>query len=175
MVQAGLVFLGLLFSGPALAQSGPLSDEQVSQMKTEVNDALRSMKANRDKIAKLGDAVEKEGDYEKAVNCVQSAKQRVDTLIAVADRSKDALMIAITDGGQRDRAQHEYRKIAVARAKVQQLYAEADACVGGGSSAEDDADVAVTGDEETEQDETESVTEGIEVVGVDPPNTSPFE
>jgi len=143
-------------------------------MMDEAGAALEKMRNYQVKVERLKEIVDKEGDYEKGVNCVQAAQQRVDTLIAVAARAEDALKVALVSG-QRERAEHEFRKISVARAKVQQLFAEADACVGGTSGGQDQADVSWTAEGLSESEDTVPLTEGIDVVGVDPPNTSPFE
>ncbi len=176
-----IVIMGLAVSTIGVAQdrtgSATASTSQVTsdrQMIDDAVEALSKMQDYRSKVERLKDIVDREGDYEKGVNCVQAAQQRVDTLIAVATRAEGSLKESLASG-QRQRAEHEYRKIAVARAKVQQLYAEADACVGGSSGGQDQAEVSWTAEGLKETEDTNPLTDGADVVGIDPPNTSPFE
>ena len=177
--RISLITLGLALSGAVIAQdrgsSGTTSEiTSDRQMIDDAADALTKMQDYSGRVLRLKEVVDREGDLEKGVICVQAAQQRVDTLIAVAKRAEADLKAALASG-QRERAEHEYRKIAVARAKVQQLYAEADACVGGSSTGQDQAEVSWTAEGLKEAEETDSSTEALDVVGVDPPNTSPFE
>ena len=56
-----------------------------------------------------------------------------------------------------------------------QLYAEAVSCVGGSAGGQEQAEVSWTAEGLKETEDTNPMTDNIEVVGVDPPNTSPFE
>jgi hypothetical protein len=82
---------------------------------------------------------------------------------------------ALADGND-ERAEHEFRKIAIALSKVRQFVAEAEACVGQGGAVDGDTDVTVDVQGITDDsDDTEGTDTDGEIIGDDPPNTSPFE
>jgi len=180
LARISAITLGLAVSVTAYAQDTSATTSGTSQVTTDrqmiedASKALAKMQEYSAKVERLKEVVDREGDYEKGVNCVQAAQQRVDTLIAVATRAEGALKESLAQG-QRQRADHEFRKIAVASAKVLQLFAEADACVGGSSGGQDQAEVSWTAEGLKETEDTNPLTDNIQVVGIDPPNTSPFE
>ncbi|MFT4979146.1 MAG: hypothetical protein ACI8S6_005056 [Myxococcota bacterium] len=74
-----------------------------------------------------------------------------------------------------ERAEHEFRKIAVALSKSRQFLAEAEACAGQGDVVAGTTDVEVLNTQGiTDADETSSTDVDV-VVGTDPPSSSQFE
>ena len=87
--RISLITLGLALSGAVIAQdrgsSGTTSEiTSDRQMIDDAVDALTKMQDYSGRVLRLKEVVDREGDLEKGVICVQAAQQRVDTLIAVA-------------------------------------------------------------------------------------------
>ena len=177
--MAGFI-LGISNIGDALAQSRlnsePVGSEQVTderQMLRDVAEKISEIEGYQQDVVRLRESAAREGDFE-IDDCVGRMERRINTLATVASGARQNMDQALSEE-QPERAEHEYRKIAVARSMVEQFYREAEVCVGGDAADQEQADVSWTSEGLTDVDDTESVTNGIDVVGVDPPNTSPFE
>lgn len=162
--------------GSALAQepaSGALSSGVSSQeMVQQAKDALAEMSTIDAQVGKQLDDAEKEGDTE-TMECIRLRKSKIAALLAVSSLAQKDMNLALsTDQGAR--AEHEFRKITVAQAKVRQFQAEVQACTGEGavadSSSSVDAESNLDGDDDTQG---LGISDGV--VGVDPPGTTPFE
>ena len=142
-------------------------------MLDDVGQKISEIEEYQQDVVRIRDSVSREGDFE-VDDCVGRMERRINTLANVATVAESNLSSALS-AGQRERAEHEYRKIAVARSMVEQFFREAEVCVGGDATDQDQADVSWTSEGLSDVDDSESSTEGLDVVGVDPPNTSPFE
>ena len=116
MTRSVLLFVAVGIPAVAMGQEGP-------NLAVDAAEDLDEMREYQNKLEKLGASVPKD-DVKKEVECIESPRQRMDVLVKVSMKAEDAIKSAIA-GGNPDRAQHEYRKIAIARAKVQELYGEA--------------------------------------------------
>ena len=96
------------------------------------------------------------------IQCVKLKQVAVRALRDVSARADSAMRGALASGAE-DRAAHELRKIAVARTKVRQLVAEAQACMGQPATLASTLDVDVDGleaegfDDETEEPEADCI------------------
>ena len=179
IVRKVVLATALSLSGFAYGQSvDPTFDAEF--IKGDAERALAEMEDYRTRLAEMQKELEKNQNTELGVECVQGNLQRVETLVTVAKRALGDLKTTLYSDdfqGEQKKAKSdfEYRKIVTARAKAKELYAEADICVGGDGADQDQAEVTVTSGEITESEQPSSMAEGMEVVGTDPPNTSPFE
>ena len=138
-----------------------------SEAITEMDDAVKQTE-------KLQEQVTREGD-EDIIQCVRIKLASIKALADVSERANDSMTDALADGND-ERAEHEFRKIAIALSKVRQFVAEAEACVGQGGAVDGDTDVTVDVQGITDDtDDTEGTDTDGEIIGDDPPNTSPFE
>lgn len=122
-------------------------------------------------VGKLKETAEKDGDPDK-IQCVKNKEVAIKALVDVSRKSNAALKEAL-QAGQSDLAEHEFRKVAVARSKTSQFLAEARACVGGGGTVAGNTDVEVNGgglldDGELGNDALDGLDEVL------PPVTPPF-
>jgi hypothetical protein len=123
---------------------------------------------------KIQEQVTRDGD-EDIIQCVRIKLASIKALTDVSERANNSMTDALADGND-ERAEHEFRKIAIALSKVRQFVAEAEACVGQGGSVDGDTDVTVDVQGITDDsDDTEGTDTDGEIIGDDPPNTSPFE
>jgi len=181
--------LGLSFGGDS-AWAEPGSDD----LKVVLEDSTQTTSAEKRKYAdtaqkKMQSAVKQlskamedaERDREAVrMNCLSKKLASAKTLAEVADSAQKAMETAINEAPNDDkameRAEHEYRKIAVALNKSLQFAAEGEACLGESGSAEGVTSVDVTRGNLDDDDDTEPIDDGSSgLLGVDPPDTSPFE
>jgi len=94
-------------------------------------------------VGKLKETAEKDGDPDK-IQCVKNKEVAIKALVDVSRKSNAALKEAL-QSGQSELAEHEFRKVAVARSKTSQFLAEAKSCVGGGGTVAGNTDVEVNG------------------------------
>jgi hypothetical protein len=175
-----LVVALLVSSDIAWAQDAASSLQQSSSISTQekldfTDAALSEMKDNIKAIRKLMDSAERDGDLDQ-IQCVRNKLASIQALLSVSERAQGAMKDALSNG-QVDRAEYEFRKLAVAISKVRQFMAEAQACVGtedlaNGSSQNIDVS---TGALPADDDATSEVPSNDVFIGVDPPNASPFE
>ncbi|HRE03844.1 MAG TPA: hypothetical protein PLV68_21285, partial [Ilumatobacteraceae bacterium] len=118
------------------------------------------------------DEAEREGDAE-TVECIRLRKSKISALLAVSSLAQKDMNLALSSG-QDARAEHEFRKITVAQAKVRQFQSEVQACTGEGSVADSSSSVDAESNLD-EDDDTQGLGISDGVVGVDPPGTTPFE
>jgi len=139
-----------------------------------VRGALEEMVTGVKSLTKMVDQARREDDTEK-VSCLQTRLSYVRTLLMVSERANGAMKEAQA-AGLSTRAEHEFRKVAVAVSKVRQFLAEAESCLGeeGTTPGTTELDVDDPGGLAGE-DDTEPMDDYFVVVGDDPPNTTPFE
>jgi hypothetical protein len=169
----------LLFPLVAGAQETSASGqiEQSSQTSPEekirfTDMALEEMRASVKEVAKMVEVAERE----KAMVAIQCLSRKITTmraLLEVSESSAVTLKQALS-AGEYENAEHEYRKIAIALAKVRQFRAEADACTGGGTAQPGHTDVEVITSALSSDDDTEGFTFDEEF-GNQPPATSQFQ
>lgn len=171
----GAVVLALLSaaaaSAPALAQdsggssegstSGGLSGQleasaQLSpkEKREFSHNALVEMQNALMTVDKYLEQAEREQDEDR-IQCVRLNQASIKAPADVSERADAAMREALAQGSEQ-RAEHKFRKIAVALSKVRQFVAEAEACIGQGGVAAGATQVDVTDEGITEEDPTDA-------------------
>lgn len=135
-------------------------------------DANNEQRAAVAQVEKLADDARREGETER-VDCVTARLTEIRALAQVTEASQVA-MNGFLASGQRERSEHEMRKIAVALGKTRQLVAEAQGCFDDGTTAAGDTTVRVEGGLTGDVDETAPIPLDVLDQGFDPPQQSPF-
>lgn len=172
----------LIGSGVAVAQdqgirselerSASTSDEEklnyADTAQSEIDDTLRQ--AN-----KMLEVARRDGDADR-VQCLTSRLTSVRALQVVTDGASNAMRTAI-ENGQADKADHEFRKIAVALGKTRMLAAEAQQCDAGASVQPGETLIELLS-ELVSDEELQGLMEQLELdqldFGMDPPDVSPI-
>jgi len=168
----------LAVGSPALAQdaAGPVLAQEVETSPKEMvqgaKDALSEMNFVEQTVNKDLEAATKSNDT-TAAGCVRDRLNAIRALSMVSDRAQQDMLSAL-DVGEVARADHEYRKIQVALAKVREFLSEAQSCLGGEIVADNGTQVTVEG-LAAGQDDTSGLGLSDGEVGVDPPSTTGFE
>lgn len=161
---------------PAVAQElveAPSSGELgAREMTVKARDALAEMTATDAQVAKDLEAAEREGNPE-TTECVRLRKSKISALLAVSNLAHKDMTAALA-AGEVARAEHEFRKIEVALAKVRQFQSQVKSCLGEGAVASENSTIDMQSDL-NETDDTQGLGISDGVVGVDPPGTTPFE
>ena len=171
----GALLLGL--AGAAEAQDAYRAEDATSTTAAQkisfASDAVGEMQEALAKIGKLLEQATEKGDEEQ-IQCVRERQASVKVLMDVSERANGAMQEALASN-TKERAEQEFRKIAVALSKVRQFTAEAEACAGQGNVTAGNTDVRVDERGLTDaNDETDNEDqEGL--IGDDPPPTSQFE
>jgi uncharacterized protein YPO0396 len=136
--------------------------------------ANKEMDAAVKKLAKAMSDAEREREAVQLL-CLSKKLSSARTLTEVAEHASEAMDAAIAENNL-DRAEHEFRKIAVALQKTREFAAEGEGCLGDGGSAPGVTSVDVTRGNLDDEDDTEPIDDGSTgLLGIDPPDTSPFE
>jgi len=168
------VVLLLALCAPAFAQDSPLSVEgelmrvagTTEQEKVVyVRDALVEMRDAVRSIVRLADVARREGDTE-SMACVTSRLTTERALLNVAEASEINLKAALAEG-RAERADSEFRKVAVALSTGRIALAEAERCV-------DKSDNPLYPDSAGVVEDTQGV-EPEYFDTTDPPPSSPFQ
>jgi len=131
----------------------------------EIKEAVSTMKG-------LKEAAGKDGD-DDAEECVVPLHARASRLKPVSEKAEVDMKSAMADGNV-ERADHEFRKIAVAVSNVRSLLAESQQCTADKDSGDGVTVVHFFNEEEVKiGDEDENDIEDIDI-GFDPPDVSPF-
>jgi hypothetical protein len=184
LISAVILGVALLLPGSAVAQERGSADEARSQLEQSgatsssekisfARKAVAEMQDGERKMSKALEQAEKEKDPIK-IQCVTKKLSSTRALLEVS-LSAQARMKEAIDAGANEKGDHEFRKIAVALAKERQFLAEAEACMGGGGKDAGQTQVEVVGASEDRFDVTDPLTGLGDDVGLDPPNTSPFD
>jgi hypothetical protein len=156
------------------AQLEQSSETSPAEKKEFVSDANNEMEAAVKKLTKAMSDAEREREAVQ-LNCLSKKLSSARTLSEVAETASKAMNIAI-DENNLDKAEHEFRKIAVALQKTREFVAEGVACWADAGSAQGVTSVDVSRGNLDDEDDTEPLDDGSTgLLGVDPPDTSPFE
>jgi DNA-binding phage protein len=122
-------------------------------------------------ISKLLDQARKDGDDE-AIECLMNRLTSVRALLSVSEASEIAMKDALA-AGLEEKADHEFRKIAVAISKTRMLLAESERCA---SDQTVESGTTLVDWESALSDEPDLPTDVITDwdVGLDPPEVTPF-
>ncbi len=131
----------------------------------EISDAVAT-------ITTLLDSAKKDADVE-ALQCLTSRLASARALQQVSEGAETAMKDAISKG-ETDRADHEFRKIAVAVSKTRSLLAEAQQCTADQATEDGITNVTFFIDEDVELDEENALDIDDIDIGFDPPDVSPF-
>lgn len=108
-----------------------------------------------------------------AVQCISSRHVALRALQSVSQQARQDMVTALSVG-QVERADHEFRKVAVAVQRTRMLHAEAERCVGGQELADGETSLQIVGEDEDVVFEDGGVDVEDLDVGFDPPDVSPF-
>lgn len=180
--RIALVFAACLgLGGTAMAQDGGFTSEleRVANASPQekvgyVQNAVVEIQASFGAIdAMLAQA--QDGGGARAVQCVSSRHAAVKAMAGVSEEAERDMLAAIADNAF-ERADHEFRKIAVALQRTRMLHAEAERCVGGQELADGETTVQIVGDvqEEGAFEDEEWLAVDETDIGFDPPDVSPF-
>jgi saccharopine dehydrogenase-like NADP-dependent oxidoreductase len=154
-----------------LEQSTATSSSEKREFATDAN---KEMEAAVKKLSKAMADAEREREAVR-LNCLSKKLSSARTLSEVAESASQAMNVAI-DGNDLDKAEHEFRKIAVALQKTREFAAEGEACLGDAGSSPGVTSVVVSQGDLDAEDDTEPIDDGsLGLLGVDPPETSPFQ
>jgi hypothetical protein len=154
-----------------LEQSAATSTAEKTDFATSAN---KEMDAAVKKLAKAMSDAEREREAVQLL-CLSKKLSSARTLTEVAEYASAAMNVAIAENNL-DMAEHEFRKIAVALQKTREFAAEGEACLGDGGSAPGVTSVDVSQGNLDDEDDTEPIDDGSTgLLGIDPPDTSPFE
>jgi|GEM_PF-5724806 len=163
---------GVIISHQALAQEADSVPESPAELRIEAQTALDEIQSFVDVMASdLGDA---EGDRAAArLECLTGKLSSTRTLNEVSQTAGEEMEAAL-QAGEVDRARHEFRKIGVALDRSRQYAAEAQNCLGerGATTGVTQVDIVGLGDD---RDDTEPLDDGSGILGIDPPDATPFE
>ena len=184
LISTAVLGVAMLWPGAAMAQGQGSADEARGQLEQSgstsasekvsfTRKAITEMQGGERKMSKALEQAEKEEDPIK-IQCVTKKLSSTRALLEVS-LSAQARMKEAIDAGSSERGDHEFRKIAVALAKERQFLAEAEACMGDVGEDAGQTQVEVVGASVDEVDVTDPVTGLGDDVGIDGPNTSPFE
>jgi hypothetical protein len=179
LLYASTAALALLVVGTALAQDpSGVSSEIERTATTSPEEKIAYAEASNEEIAeaekqiaRMLDQARKDGDAE-AIECLISRLTSVRALQQVALKAQTSMADALA-AGEEEKANHEFRKIAVAVSKTRMLLAEAQRCAS--EQALESGDTLV--DWETSLvDDDDPIDEDIEDDDLypDPPEVSPF-
>ncbi|MEE2751570.1 MAG: hypothetical protein VX519_09070 [Myxococcota bacterium] len=124
-------------------------------------------------MSKSLEQAEKDKDPVK-IQCLTKKLSSTRALLEVSMAAQARMMEAIEMGAS-DKADHEFRRIAVALSKERQFLAEAEACTGESGKDSGQTQIEVVGEGVEVVDVTEPPADPGGDVGIDPPDTSPFE
>jgi len=174
-----ITVLGLCCAGGVsfAQQVGGAQGTQPSSASEQLDFSRQAVTEMREAVGQVNQYLQQaqQGGDEERIQCVRMKQASIKALSDVSERASNSMQKAMA-GGTPDRAQHEFRKVAVALSKVRQFMAEAEACIGQGNVASGSTEVQVENNTQalTENDETQAQVQDT-VIGVDPPNSSPFE
>ena len=129
------------------------------------------MKEILTKVLKHLEEARDEKDIVK-LNCVNEKLTNVKGLLKISEDGDVKMQEALARRNSEEAA-HEYEKIAVARTKCEQLFAESEACVGELAVYAGDTQVEVVVEGEPPEDISENIP-GIDII-VRPPAASPYQ
>jgi hypothetical protein len=184
MLKMVLLLLGVVATSPASAQDGFGSDVDLSRVadisdqdklryaseaQVEILDALRQ-------VNKLLDGARRDANAEK-IQCLTGRLTSVRALQSVTESAYRTLRDSL-NRGEKERAEHEYRKIAIASGKTRVLLTEAQQCDQGQAVQPGQTLVNLLSELVSEEELTsildELAMDSLDVGVYDPPSVSPF-
>ena len=165
----------------AFAQEGVASELERTASTTPQEKVQYASTANQEMrdavkhVTKLLDGARRESDVE-GLQCLTNRLTSIRALLQVSEGAELAMKDAL-GSGEAEKANHEFRKIAVALSKSRQLMAEAERCAAQDTTlASGDSSIRVEGGI-VGVDPSED-TGGLDIdvfeIGFDPPDASPF-
>lgn len=149
-VVHAMVVLGLLAgAGAAHAQTAPGGATTVDtkslskdEMKAFSDTAVEQVTKAAAEVAKLTEQARKDNDA-GVLDCLTPRNVSMQALVQVATIARDKMRNALNTG-DRERAEHEYRKIAISLDKANQIKQEANNCLAG-EGGRGEGDVKISG------------------------------
>lgn len=176
---AALVTMALLGTPGAHAQetgvvgeierTASTTPQEKVEYATQTNEEIRT---SIQSITELVETARRDNNAER-LQCLNTRLSAIRALVQVSEAAEVAMREAIV-AGRIERADHEFRKIAVARTKTRQLQAEADRCVDDSGPVVGETVVAVDGDDVGADEDMSAVPYDPFDLGFDPPEASPF-
>ncbi len=170
-----------LAATPALAQEGGVSGEISRSSSTTPQEKLQyaadsnaEMRDSIKAVSKLLEGARRETNVER-LQCLTNRLTAIRALVQVSEAAEIAMKESLS-AGQAERADHEFRKIAVALTKCRQLLAEAERCMDDSGLRSGDTLLVVEGGITDDGDDTEgNEQDPFDDIGHDPPASSPFQ
>ncbi|MBW1876931.1 MAG: hypothetical protein JRI25_00045 [Deltaproteobacteria bacterium] len=181
-LSVAAVFAAVVFGSPvARAQetgvAGELERTATTTPQEKLEYAEEATQEMRDAIreaTRMVESARKDNEVER-LQCVTARLTSLRSLLQVSE-SAQAAMQQFIEAGELERADHELRKIAVARTKTRALLAEAERCVSGTTALEPgETIVVVEGGEFIDESGLLDIDEDPFDLGNDPPEASPFQ
>lgn len=177
---AALLAVALLGTQAAMAQETGVTGELERAASTTPQekldyavDANEEMRSAIKSISKLVEVARRENNVE-TLQCLNTRLTAMRALLQVSEGAEVALNETLA-AGEAERADHEFRKVAVARTKTRQLLAEAEQCTQeGGLTRGDGTVVTVEGELSGDDSDMDAVPFDPFDLGIDPPEASPF-
>lgn len=137
--------------------------------------ATSAQQEMEDAVEKLGKMLEAaDGDSESAgKKCIRDALTSARTLLQTTKKAEKDMVDALMEGSM-ERADHEYRKIAVGLTKSRQVLSDGERCAYGDDVQPGETSVKWTGGLTEGSDDTKALTLDAFDLGFDPPDVSPF-
>jgi len=133
----------------------------------EMRDAIRE-------VTRMVETARKDNEVER-LQCLTTNLTSLRSLLQVSESAQAAMAQAL-EAGEMERADHELRKIAVARTKTRELMSAAQACITGTTALEPgETVVLVEGGEFVDESGLLDYSEDPFDLGNDPPEASPFQ
>lgn len=172
--------LAVLAAAPAMAQDPGVTGELERVASTTPQEKLDYAVAAKDEmraavkdISTLADTARRENEQER-LQCINARLTTIRALLQVTEAAESAMQVAL-EAGESERADHEFRKIAVARTKTRELVREAQACVTGKEAiAEGETIVTVEGGEFPDESDLLDTPFDPFDLGNDAPEQSPY-
>ena len=179
-LMLGACLVAAMSAAPAIAQETGISGELERTASTSPEEKISYADAANEEIrgavagvARLIEEARREGDVD-TLECLTTKLSAIRAMLGVSEMA-EATMNSAIEAGEVARADHEFRKIVVARAKTRQLLAEAEQCVSDGTIEPGVVDVDWTAEFSEDGDPTdETVFDDLDY-GFDPPSASPFQ
>jgi len=177
LIISASLFIPLLAHAQEVSAEGMIeqSPQTTPEEKIRFADgALEEMRTSVKDVGKMLESAERDKDMVR-IQCLGKKATTMRALLEVSEASAITLKQALASG-EYESAEHEYRKIAIALAKIKQFRAEADACGGGPGAQPGSTQIEVIQDAITaDEDETEVVEWLDSEIWSDPPPTSQFQ
>ena len=142
------------------------------EKRSYARDANTEMSDNVNQLIELLAGAERDGNS-SGKDCIKDALTSARTVLQFSQSAETKMKEALMSG-EGDRADHEFRKIAVGLSKSRQIVAEGERCAYGDDVRPGQTSVKWTGGLTEEGDDTHGLTLDEFDLGYDPPDVSPF-